>query len=262
LNDSNLEGRRVLVVGASGGIGRATSNALAREGARVALAARRPEMLAEAVDAAGSRCVGIECDVRDPTDCSRVVERAVDELGGLDALVYTPGITLMLRIEDADAEAWRSTFNTNVIGAALVTRAALPALLESRGKVVFISSIAIDDQPPRIGLAPYIASKVALESMARAWQGEHPTIGFTTIAVGDTATEKIIETSPAIAQEFVPKWSAAGLLAGRMMNADSVADQIVHVLASLENVPRLAVTPVPPDNPEAVNIPGIKSTST
>jgi NAD(P)-dependent dehydrogenase (short-subunit alcohol dehydrogenase family) len=241
-----LAERRVLVLGASMGIGRAASLAIAREGARVALAARRPDVLAAAVRAAGPRCIGIGCDVADAGDCERAVEEAAEAFGGLDALVYSPGITLFGRIEELDADAWRTTFDTNVVGAMLVTRAALPHLLAARGKVVFFSSIAIDDSPPRFGLAPYVASKVALESLAAAWRGEHPTVGFTTLAIGDTATEKLETATAQKIAEFVPRWTAPGVMPLRLMEPESVAEQVVNVLASRETVRRLALTPTPP----------------
>jgi NAD(P)-dependent dehydrogenase (short-subunit alcohol dehydrogenase family) len=236
----------VLVLGASLGLGRAASLAIAREGARVALAARRPDLLEAAVRDAGPLSIGIPCDVADAPACERVVERAVSAFGGLDALVYAPGLTLMGAVETMDADAWRSTFEINVVGAMLVTRAALPQLAASRGKVVYFSSIAIDDRPPRWGMAPYVASKVALESAAQAWQGEHPTVSFTTIAMGDTHTDKVEVAPPLLVAELIPRWVAAGLMPGRLMDPASVAEQVVNVLASRENVRRLAITPTPP----------------
>lgn len=241
-----LSGRRVLVVGASMGIGRASGLAIAAEGARVALAARRPDVLAAAVAAAGEGCIGLACDVADAGDCERAVEQSVAAFGGLDAVVYAPGITLFGGVETMDAQAWRTTFDTNVTGAALVTRAALPHLLATRGKVVFFSSIAIDDRPPRFGMAPYVASKVALESLSAAWQGEHPTVGFTTLAMGDTYSEKKEVAPPLMVAELVPRWMAAGLMPGRLMDPESVAEQVVNILASREHVRRLAITPTPP----------------
>ena len=83
-----LDGRRVLVVGASSGVGRATGLGAAARGARVAFAARREEALSDAVAAAGEGCVALTCDVRQPDECEQVVRQAVDKLGGLDGVVY------------------------------------------------------------------------------------------------------------------------------------------------------------------------------
>jgi NAD(P)-dependent dehydrogenase (short-subunit alcohol dehydrogenase family) len=112
--------------------------------------------------------------------------------------------------------------------------------------VVYFSSIAIDDRPPRWGLAPYVASKVALESAAQAWQGEHPEVSFTTLAIGDTLSGKIEDAPPLLVADLVPRWTAAGLMPGRLMEPESVAEQVVNVLASRETVRRLAITPTAP----------------
>ncbi len=177
MSGTRLEGRRVLIVGGSVGIGKATGVAIAAEGGRVAL-------------------------------------------GGLDAIVYAPGITLFGRIAELDATESRRSFDVNVVGATLVTRAAVPHLSETRGKVVYFPSIAIDDRPPRYGMASYIASKVALESVSQAWQSEFPDRGFTTIAIGDTQSEKADVVSEEVLQEYVPRWVVAGL-----MPAENVAAQ-------------------------------------
>ena len=201
---SRLDGRRVLILGASAGIGKATSLAVAAEGARVALAARRPRLLDEAVADAGPGCFGFECDVRDPAACERVVSEAVAALGGLDAVVYAPGVTLFGEIEEMSEAHWRETFETNVFGASLITRAALPHLQRAPGIVIYFSSFSINDRPPRAGMSVYVASKAALESMAQAWQGEHPGICFTTITIGDTLTEKSVATPPHTATSELP----------------------------------------------------------
>lgn len=100
-------------------------------------------------------------------------------------------------------------------------------------------------------------SGARLESMALAWQGEHPTVSFTTLAIGDTRTEKVETTPPEAIAEWVPRWIAAGLMPGRLMLAESVADQVTHILASPEHVRRLAIPPVPPEIPGTVEIPGV-----
>jgi NAD(P)-dependent dehydrogenase (short-subunit alcohol dehydrogenase family) len=238
-----LVGRRVLVVGASSGVGQGTGLALAAEGAHVALAARRVERLEEAVAQAGENAMAIECDVTDEAACGAMVERAVEAFGGLDAIVYTPGVGVFKPIAEIDADAWRWALETNLIGATVVTRAAIPHLEASQGKAVFVSSIVIDDSPPRPSYAPYVVSKMALETLVRAWQGEHRSVGFTTIAMGDTFTEFGLGHDP---EELIPitqRWIAEGYMYGRTMDVASIAAQIVSALASPETVRRIAITP-------------------
>ena len=163
---TDLDGRRVLVVGASSGVGRATGVAAATAGARVAFAARRAGPLADAVTAAGEGCVALTCDVRRPEDCELVVLQAVDKLGGLDAVVYAPGVSALARFSDADAGLWQDVVATNLVGAALVARAAIEHLEASDGRLVLLGSSAVGRPYP--GLVPYAAAKAGA-ARARPW---------------------------------------------------------------------------------------------
>ena len=238
-----LAERRVLVVGASSGIGHATGLAIAAEGARVAFAARRVERLEELVASTGKGGLAVPCDVRDEASCAAAVELAASTFGGLDAIVYAPGISTFSPLQQVDAQAWRAVLDTNLVGATLVTRAAIGHLEESCGKAVFLSSISIDDAPPRFAQAPYVVSKIALEALVRAWQGEHRRVGFTTIAMGDTLTEFAQEEDPKQLLAIVQQWAEQGYMYGRLMEPASIAAQVVNALASPETVRRIAITP-------------------
>jgi NAD(P)-dependent dehydrogenase (short-subunit alcohol dehydrogenase family) len=180
------------------------------------------------------------------------VERAVEAFGGLDALVYVPGISPFVTLREADAKAWREVLDTNLVGATVAMRAAVDALEASCGKAIFISSISIDDAPPRYAAAPYVVSKVALEALIRAWQGEHKRVGFTTIAMGDTLTEFGQDEDVAALIPIIEDWVKRGIMYGRMMEASSVAAQVVNALASPETVRRIAITPHYPDEGDDV----------
>ena len=182
---SRLVGRRVLVVGASAGIGQVIGETLCEAGAHVAFAARRKDVCeAAAKDAAGT-AIGLECDVTDEPQCQRVVDEAVEGLGGLDDVVYTAGAISLIALADADADWWRRTFETNVMGAALVTKAALPHLQQSTGSMIYLSSVAsVGAVWP--GLGVYASTKAALNRMIEVWRTEHPEVGFTRILVGPT----------------------------------------------------------------------------
>ena len=115
-----LEGRRVLVVGASAGIGRAIAGQFVARGAQVAFCARRPDILRAAVAEAGGGAV-VAGDVRVAEDCDRVVTDAVAALGGLDAVCYSAAVSPLRLLADTTADDWRAVLETNVVGAALVT---------------------------------------------------------------------------------------------------------------------------------------------
>jgi NAD(P)-dependent dehydrogenase (short-subunit alcohol dehydrogenase family) len=238
-----LSGKRLLAVGASSGIGKASALAAAAEGARVCFAARRIERIEEAADSAGNESFALPCDVRDESSCRSVVAEAAATMGGLDGVVYAPGVATFGPIEEIDAASWRAVLETNLIGASLILNAAIGHLEDSRGKAVFISSIVIDDSPPRHQQASYVISKVALESLLEAWQAEHHNVGFTSIASGDALTEFGVGHDVQKLAPIVRRWQDQGYMYGRMMDVLAVAEQVVHALASSETIRRIAITP-------------------
>ena len=136
---------------------------------------------------AGDGALAIECDVTDPASCAAAIEEAAAGLGGIDGLVYTPGIGPLVRLVDTDADLWRKVFDTNVMGASLVTAAALPHLQASSGTAVYLSSVSASQTPPWPGLGAYAVSKAALDKLVDAWRDEHPEVGFTRLVVGECA---------------------------------------------------------------------------
>jgi len=242
----SLTGKRILIVGASSGIGRATGLMLGRSGARVALAARRLDRLEAAAQDAGAGAIALACDVRDPDACEAAVARAAAILGGLDGIVYAAGASALTRLEAATADDWRLAFETNVLGAALVTRAALPHLLAARGRAVYLASIAAWDRPPRLGLGLYMATKAALEKMIEVWRAENRQVGFTSIVLGDTVTEFGAGWDRASIDAFVKDWAARSQLYERAMAPESVAAQVLHALSSTEGVDQIVILPRPP----------------
>ena len=133
---------RTVVVGASSGLGRCIGVGLAQRGDQVALLARRRQRIEAAAKEAGPGAIAIECDVTDQASCRSAITEAAEALGGIDNLVYTPAIGPLVRLVETDAETWRRVFDTNVIGAALATAAAVPHLTASAGRAVYLSSPA------------------------------------------------------------------------------------------------------------------------
>jgi NADP-dependent 3-hydroxy acid dehydrogenase YdfG len=146
--NSALSGRTALVTGASSGIGRATAHKLAREGADVAVAARRTERLESLVEELerehDDRGLVVPTDVRDESAVEEMVETTVDEFGGLDVLVNNAGASRGhgTRIEAFETEDFLLTTETNVDGVFFATRAAAPHLVESDGNLIFVGSFS------------------------------------------------------------------------------------------------------------------------
>jgi NAD(P)-dependent dehydrogenase (short-subunit alcohol dehydrogenase family) len=245
---------KTVVVGASSGLGRCIGVGLAQRGAEVALLARRHDRLVDAAKEAGSGTLAIACDVTDASSCRAAIGEAAAGLGGIDALVYAPGVGPLGRLVDLDAETWRHTFDTNVTGAALVTAAAIPHLTASAGAAAYLSSVSASLTPPWPGLGAYVVSKAALDKLIEAWRAEHPDVGFTRVIVGDCAggegaamTEFASGWDPQLATELAPVWVARNLLAGALLEVDELVRVVDSVLrcGATATIPSVAVLPRP-----------------
>src|SRR5262245_5294486 len=238
----DLADRRLLVVGASSGVGRAVGALASRAGARVAFAARRKERLEEAA-AAAPGAIAVVCDVRREAGCANAVAEAARAFGGLDALVYATGMSPLGLLETATQEEWRNVLDTNLIGAALVTAAAVPHLQASRGRAVYVSSYAIRQPLPGVGL--YRVSKVALDALIQAWRMEHPDVEFTRVVLGNTdGTEFARGWGADRTAEVTRAWVERGLFpAPTMMPVDTAAEAVLSVLALRGFVDDIAVMP-------------------
>ena len=229
---------RTVVVGASSGLGRCIAIGLAQRGEQVALLARRRERIEAAAQEAGSGAVAVECDITDQASCRAAIDKVADALGGVDNVVYTPAISPLVRMVDTDAEIWRRVFDTNVIGASLVTAAAMPHLTASAGKVVYLSSDAGPYGPPWPGLGAYGVSKAALERLVEAWRAEHPDVGFTNLIVGecaggegDAATGMNAGWDMDLAMQAYPLWVSGGCMPGKLMPVEDLIG-VVHMILS------------------------------
>jgi NAD(P)-dependent dehydrogenase (short-subunit alcohol dehydrogenase family) len=239
----DLSGRRVIVVGASSGVGRAIGLDAAAAGARVAFAARRLDRLESAAAEAGRGALAVACDVRDPEACRAAVARSVEAFGGLDALVYATGLSPLAMLDAAQAEEWREVLDANVVGASLITAASLDALRESNGRAVYISSYAVRQSLP--GLALYRVSKVALDALIECWRMEHPDVDFTRVVVGNTSgTDFAASWSPERLAAALDVWVKRNLFpAATMMPLDVLSEAVLSVLAVRGYVDDIAVMP-------------------
>ena len=205
----------------------------------MALLARRLERLKSAAAEAGPGSIAIQCDVTEEKSCRDAIDEAAGELGGIDSLVYTPAIGPLSRIEEVGAETWARTFGTNVTGASLVTAAALPHLVSSKGRAVFLSSVSASFTAPWPGLGAYIVSKAALEKLVEVWRTEHPEVAFTRLVVGncvggqgDSATGFADEWDWDLAAEMHPHWSSRGYITDKFLDVEDLIGVVDSVLRS------------------------------
>jgi NAD(P)-dependent dehydrogenase (short-subunit alcohol dehydrogenase family) len=179
-----LKGKVAIVTGAARGIGRGIAVAMGEAGADVALVdichpegryptyglASRAELdeTAAQIRGKGGKAVEIEADLTKSGDVRRMVDRVVKELGRVDILVNNAGVIVAAPVVDMDEEAWDRTFDVNVKGVFLCSKAVAPIMIKQRsGKIINIASIA-GKTARTPGVAAYSASKFAVVGFTQA----------------------------------------------------------------------------------------------
>jgi NAD(P)-dependent dehydrogenase (short-subunit alcohol dehydrogenase family) len=188
-HSNQFKDKRVLITGASRGIGRATAEAYLNAGARVAINGRSDASVSKALAEldAGDCAIAAPGNVAEVNGCAAIVKAAIDGLGGLDILINSAGIFSQESMEDSDEEFWDSTMNANVKGTYFCSRDALPALRKSHGNIVNLASTA--GLQGYSNITVYCASKGAIVNLTRAMAMElAPTVRVNCIcpAVIDT----------------------------------------------------------------------------
>lgn len=247
---TTFEGRRVLVVGASAGIGRAFAQNAVAKGANVVFSARRKDKLDEAVaEAKGGTPVA--ADICQSDDCERMVAEAVGALGGpIDLVFVSAGMAPMRMFCDTTVEDWQRVLGLNVIGVHQAIRAVLPHLAPS-AIVSVLSSESVDQ--PRHALGSYVVSKVALERSIEAWRTEHPQVRFSIVAVGATVpTEFGNAFDVELLTVALEEWAKRGLAQADFMNTDEVGEYLTDLYAGALRFPGINIDRMVMRSPSAV----------
>ncbi len=198
--------RRVaLVIGGSGGIGRAVAEKLAADGSAVVLVfsggRQRAEEALAAITAAGGQALAVQADIADETEMAVAFDRVEQEFGGVDVVVNTAGIMLLAPVAELDLADLDRMYRTNIRGTFIVSQLAARRLRPAGALISFSTSVTRLQQP---GYAAYAASKGAVEAMtlilARELQGRDITVN--TVAPGPTATPLFLEGKP---QELIDR---------------------------------------------------------
>ena len=197
-----LAGRGVVVTGAAGGLGTALAERYAAAGARLALLdldGARAEALAARLRAQGAAATAFGCDIADEAACTAAIGAAQSALGGIDVLVNNAGISARVLLRDATPEVARRVMAVNYFGALHATQAALASLVERRGQIVVVSSVA--GFSPLVGRTAYAASKHALHGFFDSLRAELRGAGVTvTIACPSFIATGIESAAPGAAR--------------------------------------------------------------
>ena len=177
-----LNGKRALITGGGRGIGRAIALAFAREGARIAVAARTTDQVEQVASEIGDGAIALVCDISDPESVARMFSRMREHLGDADILVNNAGVAESATLVNTTDELWHRHLSINLSGTFYCTRAALPAMLKKDwGRVINIASIAGKTGAPYI--AAYSASKHGVLGLTRSIALEVAATGITVNAI-------------------------------------------------------------------------------
>jgi NADP-dependent 3-hydroxy acid dehydrogenase YdfG len=181
-------GRVAVITGASSGIGEATARALATDGHRLALLARRVDRIEALADEAGEGAIAIEADVTDRDSLVAAAQRVQRELGGADILVNNAGVMLLAPFTSDQRVEHRRMVETNLLGAMTATEVFLDQLRRGGGDLVNLSSVA--GRTARPGNAVYAATKWGMNGWSESLRQElQPEVRVMVIEPGAVATE-------------------------------------------------------------------------
>lgn len=170
-----ISGQVVFVTGAARGIGAAAARQLAARGAKVALVGLEPEELAQVAAQCGPDAAWFEADVTDAAALERAVQGTVERFGGIDVVIANAGIATGGTVRTIDPAAWERVVEVNLLGSWRTVRATLPHVIERRGYVLQVASVAAIAHAPF--MSAYCASKAGVEAFADCLRTEVAHLG-------------------------------------------------------------------------------------
>jgi short-subunit dehydrogenase len=230
-----IKDKVIVITGASSGIGAATARAAARAGARLVLAARRRDRVEDLANELG-QAVGVQCDVTDVAQVSRLADAAIDAFGRVDVLVNNAGQGLQARIEQISLGDLRSVLELNLIAPLAMMQAVLPGMRrQGSGSIINVSSGTTFGDVP--GTAGYVASKIALERLSAIARNE---LEGTGVAVSTMIP--FVTSTEFLSSIRAGRADAEAMTAGADFDTpEQVADAIIQLIRSGE--PRADLVP-------------------
>ncbi len=221
---NRLAGRRILITGAASGIGKATAEIFAAQGAKLALLDRTEDALNAVASALGA--TALVCDVANEQEVDGAVRAADAALGGLDGVVNAAGISRRGTIEEISTADWTMTMQVNLFGPYFVSRAAIPFLRRS-GKATIANVASIGALRPARGVAAYCASKAGVLMFSKCLAFElGPNIRVNSVCPGtiETPMTESLLKDPATAERL-----SSGNALGRLGAPGEIADALLYL---------------------------------
>ncbi len=238
---AKLDGKVAVITGASSGIGEATAEALAAEGAAVVVAARREDRLARLagrIEGNGGRVLAAVCDITDEGQAHGLIRKAEEAFGSVDILVNNAGVMLLSEVGKGLSDEWRRMLDVNVMGLLYATDAAIEAMKRQRsGHLVNISSVA-GRKVSRPSSGVYAGTKHAVGAISEGLRQEllEDNIRVTIVEPGAVATELPDHITDEDAREGL-----GGLLRLEILQAEDIANAIVYAVTQ---PPRVSVNEI------------------
>lgn len=234
---ADMDGKIVIVTGASSGIGEATAKRLAKAGAKVVLVARRKDRLdslAKDIKSEKGDALVIEADVTDRNKAPEIIKQVTEQWGGVDILINNAGVMLNGPTKDAPLEEWEQMIHLNILGLLYMTHATLPVLRKKgKGHIVNISSVA--GRTTRPGSAVYNATKWGVNAFTDALRqeiaGDKLHIRTTLIEPGAVDTELQSHLRDEVREQWKQNFGDI-----EMLEADDIAEAIYFALSRPDRV--------------------------
>jgi 3-oxoacyl-[acyl-carrier protein] reductase len=226
--DLGIEGRTALVMGASRGIGRAIAAALAREGARVAMASRSRERIEEAAKEIEGDTAAFEADTADLDWLAALPDEVASALGPVEILVTNTGGPPLGAAHDHEREVWEEAYRSLVLAPLVLTEAVLPGMRERKwGRILNVGSSSVREPIPHLTLSN--ANRMAAIGLFKTLATEVASEGITvnTVATGRFATDRLAENWGS--WEEMEKHAPEGVPAGRLGQPEEFGDLVAFI---------------------------------
>jgi NADP-dependent 3-hydroxy acid dehydrogenase YdfG len=236
MSAGRLRDKVAIVTGASSGIGEATAIALAKEGAKVVIVARRTDRLgalAQTIEAQGGEVLAVTTDATNEIQIQELIAKTHATWGRIDILINNAGVMLLGNIHGANTADWKRMLDLNVLGLMYSTHAVLPIMkAQHSGQIVNVSSVA--GRIARAGMGVYSATKFAVNAFSEALRQEvyQDNIRVTLIEPGLVATE----LPNHITDPDAKVWAQEVYDSVRRLDSEDIAAAIVYAVSQPSHI--------------------------
>ena len=234
--DLGLRGKIAVITGGSDGLGRATAERFASEGARVVICARREEHLQRAANdiaaETGAEVVGIRADVSNVSDIDQLIDLTVDQFGGVDILVNNAGKSSAAGLEEVDDDEWQNDFDLKVMAAVRACRRVIPIMRDRGGGAIVNATIVGAKAPPAKAL-PTTVSRAAGINLTKSLANEFAADGIrvNTVCIGLLKSEQWVRRAGNEDPEELYEELSVQVPLGRIGEAEEYADLVAFLVS-------------------------------